>query len=286
MPFHKRLAVILSVWCVMGMTGIPSGLAQDWNLDLTVSVPDPAADSGIAVHRLTAGISPDTTDLFDNQADAIALLSGPAQAAFSHEGEPEYPPHLRFLWRDWRGEGFPQQWILRVASFQSDFPIAIDWSNLTADPENSCTRTVVQLEDQTTAQVIDMTSQSSFVYTSTGSGADPEIRLFNLLVDKTGERIPPAPTEVTAIHQRTAVRVSWSSVKGEAITGYYVWRRENEADPYQRLTQAPVTERRFKDRDVQPDKTYYYVVSSVGMNNCESEFSPEADTQAKRKHGR
>jgi len=148
---------------------------SDWRLNLTASVPDSAADNGIAYNRLVAGQNLDATNGFDNSYDVRALLVGSAGAYFDHTAEPIYDSQSTKIWSDVRGRELPQDWNLVVA-VNGVAPVTLKWTLPTGDI--SCVTNKFVLTDQDgSGGTTDMCSTGSLAYTSDG-----QIRHFVLRV--------------------------------------------------------------------------------------------------------
>lgn len=110
-----------------GETPPPVGSSPNWTLGLTVSVPDPAADGGVAHNNLKAGQNADATDAFDNGQDVRALLAGSVQAYFDHTADADYDPYSKQIWYDIRDLGLPQSWEV-VVHAGNGVPVTLSWT--------------------------------------------------------------------------------------------------------------------------------------------------------------
>ncbi len=102
-------------------------VAGGWRLTLKVSVPDNAADSGLAFNRLVAGGEETATNEYDNGWDIRALLTGPMQAYFSHAGEIGYETGAENLFQDIRPAVLPAEWIVEVTA-ESGRIVTVRWT--------------------------------------------------------------------------------------------------------------------------------------------------------------
>jgi hypothetical protein len=82
---------------VTGGSAPPTGTTLfNYKLTVTVSVPDSAADGGLAYNRLVVGAVADATD------------------GFAHAGDSGYNLDSQQLWHDIRAGGLPQEWRVEV----------------------------------------------------------------------------------------------------------------------------------------------------------------------------
>lgn len=259
----------------------PSAWAGDWTMGFNVSVPDSNADGGILVNRLEAGSLSTATDLYDNDSDVMALLAGPVQAAFSHEGETTYPSYLQLLWRDIRSDGLPKNWKIKVLSQQSGSPVTVAWTPPPTISSDTCHLGVVSFQDQTTGQLIDLNAASSYSYTSNGTGGSPETRFFTLTLNSIPQNAPSIPTELESRSRKLYIQLRWTANNRTNLSGYYVWRSTSIGGGYVRLNTVPTFSNRYVDKHVTAGTAYHYVVTAAGTNGCESSFSQETVATAK-----
>lgn len=276
---HKiawKLPILFVLWW---MAPSPSAWSGDWQMSFTVSVPDSNTEGGLLTNRLEAGEQSTATDLYDNALDVVAFPSGPVQAAFTHEGETTYPGSLQLLWRDIREDGIPKSWTLKVSSRQSGAPITVAWTNPPSISSDACDSVEVEFQDQTTGQAIDLDSSSRYAYDSTGSVSSPEIRYFTLTISRIPQNAPAAPTGLRVgqpgfFHHRF-IRLQWEPDPPTNLAGYYVWRSTTNGSGYVRINAAPSLKNWYLDKQVRTGETYYYVVTAVGTNGCESPISQQ-----------
>ncbi|MBI3811726.1 MAG: hypothetical protein HY283_05925 [Nitrospirae bacterium] len=259
----------------------PSARAGDWTMDFGVSVPDSNADGGLLVNRLEAGSLSTSTDLYDNASDVVALLAGPVQASFTHEGETTYPGYLQLLWRDIRAAGLPKSWTIKVVSQQSSSPVTVAWTAPPTIPSDSCHLGMVSFQDQTTGQLIDLNAASSYSYASNGTGGSPEIRLFTLTLNSISQNAPATPTGLESRSRKSYIQLRWTANKSTDLAGYYVWRSTSIGGGYVRLNTVPTLDYKYLDQNVVAGTAYHYVVTSAGTNGCESSFSQETVATAR-----
>ena len=254
--------------------------ASDWQMTIDVSVPDSNADGGVFVNRLEAGSMSTATDGYDNDADVLALLGGPVQAAFTHEGETTYPASLQLLWRDMRGTTLPQQWTIQVNSFQSTAPVTVGWGSPPSIGSDACHTGNIRFQDQTSGQTINL-GGSPYSYASSGTAGSPETRYFVLTVESVVQNAPSVPDGLISRRRKEGIRLRWTANSEADLGGYHVWRSLVSGGGYERLTTAPVLENRYADQATATGMTYYYVVTAMGANGCESGFSQQTVAIAK-----
>ena len=269
--------VILALFC---MISTPLTWASDWQMTFDVSVPDSYADGGRLVNRLEAGVLSTGTDLYDNDADVTALLAGPVQAAFTHEGETTYPASLQLLWRDMRGTTLPQHWTIKVNSFQSASAVTVGWGSPPSIGSDACHTGSIRFQDQTSGQLIDL-SGSPYSYASTGTSGSPETRYFLLTVESIGQNAPTAPAGLRSRSHPAVIQLQWTVNPESDLAGYHVWRSLVSGSGYQRLTTTPTHKNKYLDKQPTAGMAYYYVVTAVGANGCESGYSQQIAATAK-----
>jgi len=255
--------------------------AEDWRMTFDVSADDPSADGGRLVNRLEAGGASDATDGYDNTVDVLALLSGPVQAAFSHENDTNYPEALQLLWRDIRSAKIPNSWRIRVVSRESGLPVKLAWSVPPPVSSDVCHGDSVTLRDETTGQTIDLTQDSSYTFTAAGSSEIPEVRYLTVSVGSVPQNTPSAPAGLVVQKRAGNAVLQWVPSQKTGLSGYHVWRSTKTGTGYVRLTSTPVRAIRYVDPSTKAGVTYYYVVTAMGANGCESGFSRQVKSIGK-----
>jgi fibronectin type 3 domain-containing protein len=86
------------------------------------------------------------------------------------------------------------------------------------------------------------------------SSASPTVSAVPILADVTG---------VNAAGSSTGITVKWSSVSG--ASGYEVWRSDTADGEYMRIKSTP--SKSYTDKDVVPNRTYYYKVQAYRAVN-------------------
>lgn len=95
----------------------------------------------------------------------------------------------------------------------------------------------------------------------------------------------PVPAEkVSRARGSGPVQLKWTARHDERLYGYMVYRSEDRAGPFRRVSERPVPTRSgkvgdtseygFTDEAVQPGKTYYYYIDSLGRNGIQQRLSP------------
>lgn len=85
---------------------------------------------------------------------------------------------------------------------------------------------------------------------------------------------------------RGPVRLHWKAANDASIYGYMVYRADDRAGPYIRVSPKPLAKRtdtattssasenEFIDENVEPGKTYYYYIDTVAGNGTQKRLSP------------
>jgi hypothetical protein len=282
----NTLLTTLGFLLIPSMLGSSPAWSGDWTMAFTISVPDSNADGGQLVNRLEAGGLSTATDLFDNNSDVLALLAGPVQAAFTHEDETTYPLGLQLLWRDIRADGLPKSWTIKVVSQQNVSPVSVAWTPPPSIASDTCHTGSVRFQDQTTGQSIDLMSAPGYTYSSNGTVGSPEIRFFTLTVSRVPQNSPSVPTGlvssggISKLPRFHYVRLAWRADSPTDLAGYNIWRSRSNGSGYVRLNAVPFLNNWYLDKQVKTGTTYYYVVTAVGTNGCESGFSKQTTATA------
>jgi hypothetical protein len=94
---------------------------------------------------------------------------------------------------------------------------------------------------------------------------------------------PGVPTGLVAVATPAhngippSIDLSWQPDVESGIAGYVVYRRQNDHEPWQRISPAqPVFGPAFEDHHVLQGEKYHYAVSAVGTDGLESARSAEA----------
>lgn len=106
----------------------------------------------------------------------------------------------------------------------------------------------------------------SFVSNATNS---PTTEKFSGTGSQTQSQNPGTGTQHT-------VDLSWAASSTSAVSGYNTYRGTQSGGPYSKLNSTPQASTSYADSTVQSGQTYYYVVTSVGTDSVESDYSNEA----------
>jgi hypothetical protein len=93
--------------------------------------------------------------------------------------------------------------------------------------------------------------------------------------------VPPAPPMLLTHDAGTShVTLNWRPGGTPGVHGYNVYRSNRSGGSYKRITERPVRGMTvFRDNDVKPCKTYYYVITSVTAEGLESAYSQEHEAR-------
>jgi len=81
-----------------------------------------------------------------------------------------------------------------------------------------------------------------------------------------------AKSNIVSAH---AVTLNWNASASSGVAGYNVYRGSVSGGPYARMNSSAITITSFNDNAVQPGQTYFYVVTSISLNDVESSYSNE-----------
>lgn len=73
-----------------------------------------------------------------------------------------------------------------------------------------------------------------------------------------------------------AVTLNWNASAGPNVAGYRVYRGNAAGGPYNPINSANVLGLTYEDGNVVSGRTYFYVVTALGTNGAESEYSNES----------
>jgi fibronectin type 3 domain-containing protein len=89
----------------------------------------------------------------------------------------------------------------------------------------------------------------------------------------------PASSDISSPPPQTGTQheidLQWAPSSSN-IAGYHVYRGSQHNGPYSLITSNLVTGTTYADLQALPGKTAYYVVTAVGDDGIESDYSPEA----------
>jgi fibronectin type 3 domain-containing protein len=106
-----------------------------------------------------------------------------------------------------------------------------------------------------------LSSCAAYTSAGTSSAANPS-----------GTLTSPAQSSAVGSHE---VTLSWNPSISSGVVGYNVYRGTVSGGPYARMNSSVVTVTSFSDNAVQPSQTYFYVVTSINLDDVESSYSNE-----------
>ena len=84
---------------------------------------------------------------------------------------------------------------------------------------------------------------------------------------------PEPPEGLVSVAGQDVLAISWDANVEEDLAGYRVWRKEEGATEFRLLTQEPIRDSAYNDREVEKGKTYAYAVTAVDHSGNESHKS-------------
>ena len=75
-----------------------------------------------------------------------------------------------------------------------------------------------------------------------------------------------------AASSQSTVKLNWEE-NPASLSGYVVYRAADPSGPFTRITAQAVPSAEYVDTGLAAGRTYYYVVTSVGADEVESEYS-------------
>lgn len=90
---------------------------------------------------------------------------------------------------------------------------------------------------------------------------------------ETHNTIDGKPANLMANQGKDYVSLNWSGISDPDIVGYNIYRKDSKSGIVEQLNDVPVAVTFFEDNDVEPNDTYYYVVTAVNTNGYESDPS-------------
>jgi hypothetical protein len=259
----KEFSLTLMVLVVTGAVA----WSADFEIEVRVSVPDAAADHGMATNRLVAGGRTGATEGFDTLFDVPALFYDETlKAAFPH---PELPQERQSLWKDIRTDQLPLSWAFEVSSNRDQRPVTLQWVSTVGAV--GCEGVHFNLTDEGNGQVIDMGVATNYTYMNDSQRK----RRFLLQAEATQNAPPQNPGELwSPRYGRGGVLLTWSIPISGGDVGYRIYRRQGTGS-FMELITAPLTENKYLDRGVAGGDTYTYKVTAVSPSGCESGTSNE-----------
>lgn len=99
------------------------------------------------------------------------------------------------------------------------------------------------------------------------------------------ETTAAAPERIAHSEGRGPVKLAWSARNDDKIFGYVVYRAEDRAGPFVRISEQPIARKEpaagsdkadyaFVDASISPGATYYYYIDVLGSDGEQRRFSP------------
>ncbi|MFC2137047.1 T9SS type A sorting domain-containing protein [Bacteroidota bacterium] len=89
---------------------------------------------------------------------------------------------------------------------------------------------------------------------------------------------PASPTGIYQRNDSSAIKIFWSEVTTDNVTGYNVYRSETTGGSYEKLNSSLLLTTEYLDSPLTTNKTFYYVVTSEDNESLESFNSVEVST--------
>jgi len=198
---------------------------------------------------------------------------------------------------EWQPENVPDAWVeldrVRVSSpTQTAKPQAAKANPLAAEPTAEVRlvrlKTPQQRESADPGGVFDRTAERAATYTYQAQRVRT-VTLAGRALELRGEPSPVItvpfadtfPTEppaalVSVPGEDGSISLSWSPVLDPGLAGYHVYRRPaDSSQPFQRLTESPVTTPAFTDTTAARGQRYVYRVTAIDTSGNESQPSNE-----------
>ncbi|MEW6682099.1 MAG: hypothetical protein AB1451_04120 [Nitrospirota bacterium] len=257
---RKWILAALAGWLAAVVPLVASGA----EIQLTVSVPHPDAEGGVATNRLRLGMTPSATNAFDPSLDLKAFPSPGLSAAVWH---PEYATAQQSLWWDLREDAFPQVWEVEVSSDRPNASITISGAAPPTVP-NDCSQGQWTLRDTETNQIFELgVSPLTYQYLNTAGVT----RRFVVRADELSAMSPPEPQNLWSPRQgRASVYLAWSGTD-DPSTRYHVYRETAQGTV--RLTETSIATASFVDTGVDRTVPLTYRITAVAESGCESGYS-------------
>jgi hypothetical protein len=255
------VATSLVGWLAVGVVPLGASAAE---IQLTVSVPHPDSDGGVATNRLRLGMTPSASNAFDPSLDLEALPAPGLSAVVRH---PEYAAAHQLLWWDLRADAFPQVWEVEVSSDRPNASITISGAAPPTVP-NGCSQGRWTIRDANTNQTLDLgASPLTYEYSNTVA----VIRRFVVSAVQVSATPPPAPQNLWSPRQgRGSAYLAWSG----GATGdvqYHVYRQTDQGTV--RLTTTPIGTASYVVTGVDRTAPVTFLVTAVRESGCESGYS-------------
>lgn len=78
------------------------------------------------------------------------------------------------------------------------------------------------------------------------------------------------PTNIPLKGTSHWVTLDWTSSTSTNVVGYYVYRAKQTGGAYSQLNSTPLAATKYRDTNVSPGSTYYYVITAVNADGIQS----------------
>jgi hypothetical protein len=89
------------------------------------------------------------------------------------------------------------------------------------------------------------------------------------------QQLFPTPQNVTASSGKTEILIKWKPTNNAIVKGVDIYRSDTTGIRYQKITQQPLIDTVYHDLNIESNKQYYYVLSTVNDSLQTGEFSDE-----------
>jgi hypothetical protein len=90
------------------------------------------------------------------------------------------------------------------------------------------------------------------------------------------QQLLPFPQNLTAQSTKEDIILQWMPTNNAFVRGFNIYRSDSSGGEYRKITSAPVSDSIYHDLTAEPNKQYYYVLTTVNDSLNESGFSGEA----------
>ncbi len=84
-----------------------------------------------------------------------------------------------------------------------------------------------------------------------------------------------SPVNLLATPKQNAIELTWEKNESSELKGYNIYRTLNPGKDYGKVNSYPITENKYRDKELVGGITYFYVVTSVSKSDKESGYSTE-----------
>ncbi|MEI7982604.1 MAG: M20/M25/M40 family metallo-hydrolase, partial [Bacteroidota bacterium] len=89
------------------------------------------------------------------------------------------------------------------------------------------------------------------------------------------QQLSPIPQNVIAHSTKADIILQWKPTNNERVLGVNLYRSDTTGGPYQKISPSVVSDTVYHDLAVEPNKQFYYVLTTVNDSLLESGFSKE-----------